>query len=497
MRLGTPAEKTSKTSAYVLLLLTGTGVFLASLDQTVVVTALPEVFIDIELPVTDLDRGAWIVTGYLIGFTAAMPLVGRISDVYGHGRVYTAAMLTFMTGSALVAVGDDLTWLVLARVVQAIGGGALIPVTIAIVNDAFPESRRGIVIGAIAAIAEGGAVLGPLYGGLFIHFADWRWLFWINIPVGAVVIAAVLPAVANQRRHGMRVDYLGGLLLGSSIAALALGLSDDAILPAAAGWRAGLLASSAALFAAFVWREAVTRDPMLPLRLWSKATLVSANLTNLIVGAALILALVNIPLMTDTVLGEDPLEGGLRLLRMTVMIPVGAVLGGYLYQRLGYRLPTFLGIGLMMLGFGLLGRWPLDVGEPRITLELMVGGLGFGLVITPITVAVLNNTAEDQKATGSAMVTMMRMLGMIVGLSVLSSWGQSHFETVVGGLDLPLQMTGESSAAFDLRSDAYETGLIDSTLEWFHDIFFAALVVAGAALIPAFWLGWRSRKKER
>lgn len=492
------AGHAAKTSAYALLLLTGSGVFVASLDQTVVVTALPGIFLDVGLPVSDLDKGAWIVTGYLIGFTAAMPLVGRISDIYGHGRVYTAAMLVFMGGSALVAVADGLTYIVLARVVQAVGGGALVPAAIAIVYDAFPENRRGVAIGAIAAIAEGGAVLGPLYGGLFIHFLDWRWIFWVNIPIGAAVIAVVLPAVANKRRFGLRVDYLGGLLLGGSITALALGLSDAAVLPAEGAWRVGLLAAAALFFAAFVWREAVARDPMLPLRLWSKAPLVAANMTNLFVGAALVLALVNIPLMTDTILGGEPLDGGLRLLRLTVMIPIGAVLGGYLYQRFGYRPPAFLGIALMALGFGLLGRWTLEIPEPRGTLDLMAGGLGFGLVIAPVTVAVLDNTTDDQKATGSGLVTVMRMLGMIVGLSVLSSWGQNHFEHLVGVFDLPLRLPGEDLEVFEARAAAYEDTILAATLEWFQDVFFVAMVVAAAAIIPALWLGRRrsSAKEE-
>ena len=491
MRARGEAGPAAKTSAYALLLLTGSGVFVASLDQTVVVTALPGIFLDIALPISDLDKGAWIVTGYLIGFTAAMPLVGRISDIYGHGRVYTAAMLVFMGGSALVAIADGLTWIVAARVVQAVGGGALVPAAIAIVYDAFPENRRGVAIGAIAAIAEGGAVLGPLYGGLFIHFLDWRWIFWVNIPMGAVVIAVVLPAVANRRRLGLRVDYLGGLLLGASITALALGLSDDAVLPAKAGWRAGLLAAAVALFAAFVWRQAVARDPMLPLRLWSKAPLVAANMTNLFVGAALILALVNIPLMTDTVLGGEPLDGGLRLLRLTVMIPIGAVLGGYLYQRLGYRPPALLGVALMALGFGLLGRWTLDIGRaPR---HARSDGRRPGVRACDRAdhrrrLGQYDGRPEgDRIGAGDGDADARDDRGSL-GAEFL---GQSHFETLVGTFDLPLRLSGESLETFEARAAAYEDTILAATLEWFRDVFFVALVVAAAALIPALWLGRR------
>ena len=201
--------------------------------------------------------------------------------------------------------------------------------------------------------------------------------------------------------------------------------------------------------------------------------------------------------MTDTILGGEPLDGGLRLLRLTVMIPIGAVLGGYLYQRFGYRPPALLGVALMALGFGLLGRWTLDIVEPWATLDLMAGGLGFGLVIAPVTVAVLDNTTDDQKATGSGLVTVMRMLGMIVGLSVLSSWGQNHFEHLVGTFDLPLRLAGESLEAFEARAAAYEDSVLAATLEWFQDVFFVALVVAAAAVVPALWLGRRrSTAKE-
>ena len=168
--------------AALVLAVTGAGVFIAALDQTVVVTALPEIFADIDLPVTKLDQGAWIVTGYLVGYTAAMPLMGRVSDIYGHGRIYLLSMLVFMLGSALVALGGSLGWIVGARVIQAIGGGAVVPVSLAIASETLPAGKRGIAIGLIVALAEAGAVLGPLYGGLVLRFLDWRWLFWLNLP---------------------------------------------------------------------------------------------------------------------------------------------------------------------------------------------------------------------------------------------------------------------------------------------------------------------------
>ena len=471
---------------------TSAGVFLASLDQTVVVTALPDIFLDIELPIADLDQSAWIVTGYLLGFTVAMPLMGRVSDIHGHGRVYLAAMAVFMVGSALVAMGDSLWWIVGARVLQAAGGGALVPVTIAIAHESLPASRRGIAIGIVVAVAEAGAVLGPLWGGLLLHTLSWRWIFWINIPVGAAIMALALLVVGNVRRPALRVDYVGGLLLGGSIACLALGLSGDAVLPSAGGWRAGFLAGSGALLLGYVQWERRSEGPLLPLSLFRRVPFTAANLSNFLVGGALILALVNIPLMTDTVLGEKPLEGGLRLLRLTVMIPVGALLGALMYQRLGFRPPMLTGLSLAAVGFWLLSRWPLEIGDPRLTLELMVGGLGFGLVITPITIAVLDGAAAHQKATASALVTVMRMVGMIVGVSALSSFGQDRFRSLVGGIALPVRMPGEMQGAFEERAAIYDSQVIDASLTFFHEMFLAALVVCLVALVPAFLMGRRS-----
>ena len=449
------------------------GVFLASLDQTVVVTALPEIFLDIELPVTRIDEGAWVINGYLVGFTAALPLLGRAADVLGYRPAYAGAMLLFILGSVLVALGDSLAWIVAARVVQAIGGGALIPVTLALASETLPPSRRGMAIGLVAAVAEGGSVLGPLYGGGILHFVDWRWLFWINIPIGALVLAVMLKAPGRPRLAGSRLDMLSGGLAAAAIACLAIGVSGEAALPAGFGWRIALLALGGAALAAFLARQAASRDALLPLRLLKHRAIIGSSAANLLIGGALILALVNIPLMTDTIMGQPPLEGGLRLLRLTAMIPVGAIIGGWLTQRAGHHVVLAAGLGCSAAGFFLLGRWPLDVGDPRMTLELMLTGLGFGLVIAPVTVAALDAAEAGQRATAAALVTVTRMTGMILGLAALSSWGKERFQTLVGRVPA--------------ESEHYEELVRRATLSFFHEIFVVAAAVCLVGLATA-WL---------
>ena len=178
------------------------GVFLAALDQTVVVTVLPQVMLDMKVAPTELDRAAWIVTGYLLGYTMAIPLTARLADVYGHARLFRAALLLFAAGSVLVALSPNLPWLVASRVVQALGGGATIPIGMALVTSNLPVARRALGVGIIGAAAEAGVVLGSLYGGAITALLDWRWVFWLNLPLVAFFLSAF--RANTQRRAGRR-----------------------------------------------------------------------------------------------------------------------------------------------------------------------------------------------------------------------------------------------------------------------------------------------------
>ena len=456
---------------YLILGIVSSGIFVAALDMTAVVTALPDIMTDLRLPVTELDQVAWIIAGYLLGYTAAMPLMGRVSDVYGHGRIYVVSLLIFMVGSLFVATAPSLGWLVGARVFQAIGGGAVVPVSMAIAGDIFPERRRGPALGMIGAVAEGGVVLGPLYGGVITHYLDWRWIFWINLPIGFLIILLVLVMLRPTPRLRGTVDYWGGLLLTASLTLLAVALSQG---PGQPQYFLCLL-GAVGLFALFLLREMRTAQPLIDLSMFRSLTLSSANATNLLVGGALIMAMVNIPLMADTIMGRSALEGGLRLMRLTAAIPVGALVGGFLCQRLGYRLPTALGLALSATGFFLMSRWGLDIADPWMTLHLAIGGLGFGVVIAPITTAVLNSVREGLRGVASALVTALRMVGMLIGLSALSAWGMGRFEVMTAGLSLseileaPEELTGP-------------------VMGLFHDFFLAAMAMCLLAILPALFM---------
>ncbi|MBI2965226.1 MAG: MFS transporter [Chloroflexi bacterium] len=477
------------------------GVFVAAADQTVVVTILPDMLKDLRVPVGELDRASWTVTGYLIGYIAAMPLMGRLADRYGWHATFVLAMLVFAAGSALVALspripgflgvgGPDLWWAVGARVVQSIGGGAAIPIALAATAGSGSVARQATMIGIVGASAEAGGVVGPLWGGFIDHALSWEWAFWLNLPLVALLFLALqvsvkwrsIPAGAPARDRAMRVDYIGGALVGFTLTLITWALVDTA----APGTRTTLLVVSAFAtgVAAWVWVRR-SQNPIVPRGLFRTRPFAWATTTHVLVGAALITAMVTVPLMANTVLGMSALEGGLRLLRMTLAIAAGAVIGGALTARAGGRLPALTGLSLVAIGMFLMSRWSVDLVDPWMTVHLAVTGLGFGLLIAPVVTSALREVGTGARATASSWVTLARVLGMVVGLAAMTAWGTARFNGLVA--DAPA--FGVDPASQDLiRERADEAGMIV-----FQGFFVAGAACAIAALMPV----WAMTRGER
>ena len=469
---------------WLVLTVVGSGALVTALDQTVVVTALPALMLDLKVPITELDRVSWVVTAYLLGYTVAMPLVGRLADVYGYARVYQVSLVVFMVGTTLVALAGTLEWVIGARVVQAVGGGAMVPVGMAIAAGLLPPERRGLALGIVGGAAEAGSMLGPVYGAAIVEWLGWRWIFWLNVPQGALLLLFLL-WLPNRPNRQARVDYLGGALLIALLLTLSLAVSRQGLftlsspLPFTIGG-AGLL-----LAVVFGWQQRRSAAPLLPPSLFRSLALVTANATQFLVGIALIIGLVTVPLMANTVMGRDAWTGALWLLRLTAAIPVGAILGGLALAALGARTITVAGLALAAAGLFMVGSWTLDVAEPWLTLHLVVAGLGFGLVIAPIAAHALDAVVEDYRAGVASLVVVSRMLGMTLGLAALSTWGVEHFQALTAGLDLPLPRPGEPASEVAARVAEYNQRLNAAGLSLFHNFLRAAGVVALAAVIPA------------
>ena len=459
-----------------LLLTVAGGVFIAADDQTSVVTVLPALIPDVGLTVDDFYLASWVINGYLLGYLVALPIVGRVADVYGHARVYAAALVVFVVGSALVAAAPGFEWLVASRALQAVGGGALVPVAMAIVIDELPPARRVMGLGAIAAASEAGALIGPLWGGAITEAFGWRWVFWLNLPLAVPFLVGAW-MLAGRERAGGRIDWPGAALLAAALALLTVALADDPI--SRRPWPlTGLLFALVALLGlAFLARERATAEPMLRLSMFAPRAVWSANAASLLLGAGLISVLISVPLFVNLVLLERPIDGGLTLLRFTVAVPVGALAGGWLAGRIGPRATATLGMWLGAAGFAGLLAWDRDLAEVWRTVPQLVGGLGFGLVIAPLSAAVLQHVGPDERATAAAWLTLSRVVGMLVGASLLTSNGLGRFYARAG--------------AIEFGSPEFEALVTEAQVSTFHEVFAAAALAMLADGVLAWLIGRR------
>ena len=448
------------------------GVFSTALDQTVVVAALPLLMVDLEIPLTDLDKASWIITGYLISYTVAMPLAGRLSDVYGRVRIFQVALVVFALGSGLVALAPNFTWIVPARVIQAVGGGATVPIGLAMAVAAVSTEKRGLAIGLVAASAEAGSVVGPLYGGSIIEWIGWRWIFWFDVPQSLLLIGlmAILP---NRANPDAKMDYFGALALGAALTVLTVALAQRSIFTAESVYPYLTLAVAAVLIGVLITIERRAVQPLLASFLYTSRAFLSSNITQFLVGVALIMALVCVPLMAGTIMERGPLESALSLVRLTAAIPVGALVGGYILRWTGVREVCIVGLALMATGLLFMSGWETEVGELRLTLPLVAAGLGFGLVIPPIGVSALSAAPSDYWGAAASLVTASRMLGMALGLAALSAWGIERFYSLTA--DMSIGSNFEETEAV----------LIEAGVTVFQNLFMISGFLSLIAIVPA------------
>ena len=469
-----------------LIVLAALGVFLAADDQTSVVALLPRMVEDLGVAQDQFFRAAWIVNGYILGYVVALPLVGKAADAYGRGRVFALALVLFCAGSAWVALSNDLTTLVAGRAVQAVGGGAVVPVSIALASRGASSETRPLGLGAMAAASEAGALFGPLWGGGLSELAGWRGVFWVNLPLCLPVALAVWRL---DRDHGLwagaestnaeafrmpfwhRLDLTGAVLLGLSLVALTVALTDDPIAPRPAALTLGLYSAAAGLFLLFLLRQARADLPLVDLSLFRGLSIKAAFLCNALAGGVLIVAMVNVPLFTSVILEQSPLQGGLNLMRLTVALPVGALLGGFVVRLLGLRAGATLGLVLAAAGFSLMARWGSDPGELALTAPLLVTGLGIGLLIAPLYTTVIDAVEESQRATVASLLTVVRLLGALVGVALLTTRGLGGFYAAAGLIPLD-----------DARYVELVRGL---QVETFQDTFQVTALVCLLAVLPA------------
>ena len=577
-----------------LLAIASVAVALAAADTYVVVLALPDMMAGVGLSIDDLQKATPVISGFLLGYIAVLPLLGRLSDLVSRQRVLLACLALFVVGSAVTALAVDLGVLVAGRVVQGVGGGGLVPATLALVADMWPPHRRGTPLGIVGAVQEVGSVLGPLLGAAVLAVSDWRGIFWLNVILGLLLAAAlwaagrttsaeriapdgspadhqidspgVAPPLARETGDGRprrsrpralragsyvlvtvgitalllalaapraltrhvtlglpfvpirgladvlgsrmatplglvgltalavwlvlaavahreilrRVDVFGAVLVAVALGSLVLSFaSADPEKEAVGPWAVVLLPLGAvAVVAAVLWHR-IAPYPLVPRGLFSRRVLFGL-LTSIAVGAALVAVVVDVPVLARLTLTDSQTAAALVLVRFLVSLPVGAVLGGVALRRLGPGAVACAGLLLASGALGVMTTWGTgSLGDTvAVTAILVAAGFGLGLAIAPVNAAVLDDVDAEAHGVAGSLVVVARMVGMVVGLALLTAYGLRRFYAYVE--TLPAEVA--------LRDP---TILLEAGIVQVQTVFFGAAICAAAGAVAALGLGLR------
>jgi MFS family permease len=559
-------------SPRVLLSLAAVAVAFAAADTYVVVLALPEMMGSVGIPIDKLQRAAPIISGFLLGYVAMLPLIGRIADLRGRVPVLTAALVVFAIGSLVTALAYDLPSMVAGRFLQGVGAGGLVPATLALVADLYPADRRGVPLGIVSAVQELGSVIGPLFGAVVLSLADWPAIFLINLAVGLVLAAALWAAGGRpdpQARPRGRPDWIGLALLAVTLVfgaivfirppSLVRDLTwGEYFIPFAGDgrWLTPVGVVPMVTLVLFLVRCATAKRPLVDLRGWGRsardadltgafflavalggvilafstadpkvqvfsdqglwyllgsavATLAfvlhlrraeapllprgalrrtpawGAVLVSFFVGAALIAALIDIPIFARTTVHRDSqLMAALVLVRFLVALPVGAIVGGYLIRTRSAGLIAAVGMSMSAIGFALMSQWGVTtLDDPSSNIALVVCGFGFGLALAPVNAAILAATDPEVHGVSTAMVVVSRMVGMLVGISALTTIGLHRYYAKQDALKTVTEVCGHPKMCSAYRDLQKAAGVAQE-----QTIFMGAVVCAVAAAVLALLL---------
>ncbi|HEX3881198.1 MAG TPA: MDR family MFS transporter [Stellaceae bacterium] len=462
---------------------------LASLDQTIVSTALPTIVGEFG----ELAHLSWIVTAYLLATTVVTPLYGKLGDLFGRKIVLQSAILIFLLGSALCGLSQSMGQLIAFRAVQGLGGGGLIVTTSAAIGDIIPPRDRARYQGLFGAVWGLSTILGPLIGGFFVEHVSWRWIFYINLPLGFLVVAVIgwaFTAPAPSRRP--RIDVAGAALLAVALTALILlaSLGGHALAwqsPAALGLAAAFLAG----LAGFVAVERTTAEPILPLGLFRNRVFSIACAVGFIVGLSMFGSITFMPLYLQIVKGISPTQAGMALAPMMAGMLVSSIATGRIIQRIGrYRPFPIIGTALMTIGLALLATLKLGTAVPVACGFVMLLGFGMGLVMQVLVLAVQNAVEHRHLGVGTSGATLFRTIGGTVGVSVFGAIFTATLTSGLAGL-LPAGSpipTATAPAAIQALPAAERTIYLQAFTAALHPVFLYAAAIAAIGFILTWFL---------
>ncbi|HKB94272.1 MAG TPA: MFS transporter [Gaiellaceae bacterium] len=396
------------------------ALFMIMLDNTIVNVALPSIGRGLKVGVSELE---WVVNGYTLTFAVLMLTGGRLADLYGRRLVFDTGLALFTLSSLACGLAPNIGTLIAARSFQGAGGALMMPATLSIISATFPPEERGTAIGIWAGVSGSALAIGPLLGGLLTEHIGWSWIFFVNVPVGAAAFAAslVLVPAGKGAESGERPDVAGLVTSGGGLLALTYALIEANKYGWASGRMLALFAVAALLLGAFVVVERQGRTPMLDLSLFGNRTFTGANIAALLVSLAMFGIFFFVSLYMQNILGWSPVHAGAVFVPMTVLIVMAAPLAGRMTDLIGPRWPIAFGMVLLAIALELFSRLGMHAGFTALLPGMLVGGVGMGAAMGPMTVAALSAVSVDDAGVASGVVTTARQVGGTLGIAVMGA----------------------------------------------------------------------------
>jgi EmrB/QacA subfamily drug resistance transporter len=417
-------EKTKLVPVMIAILL---AILVASLDNTIVSTAMGTIVGELG----GLDQFVWVTSAYLIAEMAGMPIFGKLSDMYGRKRFFMLGISLFLIGSILCGTAQNITQLSIYRAIQGIGGGALMPIAFTIIWDIFPAEKRGKMSGILGALFGISSIFGPLVGAYITDFWNWRWIFYINIPIGAICLILIFLYYHESKEQVKQIiDWLGAFTLVASIVCLMFGLElggDEYM------WSSmqilSLFAGSFILFSAFLYIETKAINPIISFEMFRYRLYTASNFVGLFYGATFMVATIYIPLYIQGVMGGNATSSGLLLIPMMIGTTITASLGGELVKRMSYRGVMFASVVIQLVGIGLLSTLSPDTSRLDVTIYMIIIGLGTGASFSVLGMAAMHHFNSSQRGAASSTNAFLRSLGMTIGITIFGVIQQNIFNT--------------------------------------------------------------------
>jgi len=438
------------------------AMFLSSLDQTIVGTALPQIIADLK----GFEHYTWVATAYLLTSTAMMPIVGRLTDMYGRKWFYIVGIIVFLLGSALCGLSQNMNQLILFRGFQGIGAGVMMANAFIVIGDLFPPSERGKYQGLIMAVFGLSSIIGPLLGGFITDHISWHWIFYVNLPLGIPVIAAFIrffPSIQPVRvKH--QLDYLGMATLVLTVVPLIMGLSWVGVYDWGSPHVIGSLAAAGAMVVVFLAVESRAAEPIIPLGIFRNRVVSVAMTARFGIGMGMFGVIIFVPLFFQFVLGQSATNSGIILMPMMLGMVVASTLSGQIVSRFGghYRILAITGLAITSVGMYLMSRMTPDTTYGRALLNTAVTGVGMGMSLPLFIIAVQNAVPYRIMGVATSSVQFFQSIGQAVGLAVFGSIMANRFASnvmgndFIAGLHLPQEslskLTANPEALMDPRA---------------------------------------------